>query len=123
MLLFLVVAVSVFLAPPANSVENLTTADAAVLLVSMLFLVTEKVISWKGGGAAGTMMGTVGSIRRQGPDQSKLEELGYRMPPDTADEADVTDVDGEDVVTCSECGIQNEQTFSYCENCSSRLPE
>lgn len=124
MLLFLVVAVSVFLAPPENSLANLTTGHMAILLGSIVLLVVGRVMSWKGGGGAG-MMGGIQTIREQRPDQSKLEELGYQMPASTSDTPDA-DGAGEDdagTITCSECGATNEPTFRYCSNCSARLPE
>jgi len=122
MLLFLVVAVDVFLAPPENSLANLTTGDTVILLGSVVLLVTGRIISWKGGGGTGMMDG-VQTIRGQGPDQSKLEELGYRMPHSTSDTADtdVADEDDAGAIRCSECGTANEPTFRYCSNCSNRL--
>lgn len=123
LLLFLLVAVSAFLAPPENSLANVTTGDMAMILMSVVLLATGRVISWKGGGETGAMMGSASTIRGQGPDQSKLEELGYQIPPDASGDADVTYEDGEVYAKCNECGAKNEQTFDYCNNCSSRLPE
>lgn len=125
MLLFLVVAVGVFLAPPENSLANLATGDMALILVSVLLLVFGRVISWKFGGEAGAMMGSVSTIRGRGPDQSKLEELGYQIPPEESSEpeSDVVYEDGEVYTRCPECGARNEREFDYCSNCSSRLPE
>lgn len=123
MLLFLLVAVSAFLAPPENSLANVTTGDVAMLLISMVLLATGRVISWKGGEETGTIMGSASTIRGQGPEQSKLEELGYQIPPDPSDEANVAYEDGEIYVRCNECGAKNQQTFDYCNNCSGRLPE
>lgn len=123
MLLFLVVAVGVFLAPPEHSLANLTTGDMAVILVSIVLIVTGRLISWMGGGESGTMMEGVRTIRRQDPDQSKLEELGYQMPSDASDGVDTDGMGEESVIKCSECGATNERTFRYCSTCSSRLPE
>lgn len=123
MLLFLLVAVSAFLAPPESSFANLTTGDMAMLVMSVVLLATGRVISRKGGWETDAVMGSVSTIRGQGPNQSKLEELGYQMPPDASNDADVIYEDGEISIRCTECGAKNEQTFDYCNNCSSRLPE
>jgi hypothetical protein len=125
MVLFLVVAVNVFLAPPANSVANLTTGDMGVIGMSLLLIVAGRVIGWKYGGEANTVGTTIQGIRHQKPEQSTLEELGYQMPleeTDTGDAAMAYD-DGEVCTQCPECGTQNDPQFQYCSNCSSQLPE
>jgi hypothetical protein len=125
MVLFLLVAVGAFLAPPANSLASLTSGDMVLILVSVSLLVVGRVIGWKFGGGAGTMTGSVGAIRGGGPDQSKLEELGYHVPPEETGEpdSDVVYEDGELYARCTECGAKNEQEFDYCSNCSSQLSE
>jgi hypothetical protein len=127
MVLFLAVAVNAFLAPPANSFGAVTTGDIAVLLVSVALLLFGRAISWKLGGDVGGAgaMGTLGRVRDRRPNQSKLEELGYRMPPDESDDrgSDTVYEDGEVYVQCPECGEQNERGFDYCGNCSSELPD
>ena len=122
--LFLVMAVSVFLAPPQNSLANLTTSDMLLGMVSVGLLIMGRVLSWKFGGETSTM-GAVTTIRSQGPNQSKLEELGYQIPPEDSGNPDsgVTSEDGTVYVQCAECGVKNEQQFEYCNNCSSQLPE
>ena len=122
--LFLVMAVSVFLAPPQNSLANLTTGDMLLGMVSVGLLVVGRVLSWKFGGET-SPMGAVTRIRGQGADQSKLEELGYQIPPEDSGNPDsgVMYEDGTVYVQCSECGAKNEQQFEYCNNCSSQLPE
>ena len=122
--LFLVMAVSVFLAPPQNSLANLTTGDMLLGMVSVGLLVVGRVLSWKFGGET-SPMGAVTTIRGQGPNQSKLEELGYQIPPEDSGNPDsgVMYEDGTVYVQCSECGAKNEQQFEYCNNCSSQLPE
>lgn len=125
MVLFLVVAVNAFLEPPANSLANVTTGDMAALLVSVLLLVVGRVISWKLGGGTGAMIGSGGTIRSQAPKQSKLEELGYQMPPEESNDAgsNFDYEDGEIYIRCPECGAKNEPEFEYCNNCSSQLPD
>jgi len=125
MVLFLVVAVSVFLSPPANSVANLTTGDMVVIGVSLLLIVAGRVIGWKYGGEVNTVGTTIQGIRHQKPEQSTLEELGYQMPPEETDTADSTTTyeDGKLYIQCPECGTQNDPQFQYCSNCSSQLPE
>mgnify|MGYP000586771331 CR=1 FL=1 len=128
MVLFLVVAVNAFLAPPSNSFGSVTSGDIAVLLVSVALLLVGRAISWKLGGDVGGdagAMGTLGRLRDRNPNQSKLEELGYRMPPEDADgrNSDTVSEDGEVYVRCPECGGKNERGFDYCGNCSSKLPE
>jgi hypothetical protein len=124
MVLFLVVAVEAFLAPPASSFGNVATGELLVLLVSVVLLVTGRVIGWKLGGDTG-VAGTVASVRGRGPEESKLEELGYRMPVEESENSGsgVVYEDGEVYVRCPDCGEPNEREFDYCGNCSSQLPE
>lgn len=124
MLLFLFVAVNTFFGPPGGMVTDLTFDDLVMLLLSVALIVTGRGISWKAG-SEGAMTGMVGTIRDRGPEQSKLEELGYQIPPEVSDERDraVVYEDGEVYHRCPECGTKNEQTYQYCSNCSSRLPE
>jgi len=128
MVLFLLVAVNTFLGPSGVSFGGVTTVDIVLLLVSTGLIVIGRVIGWKLGGDVGGQTGaagTLGRIRGQGPKQSKLEELGYQIPPEESDHTESNFVyeDGEMSVRCPECGATNEQGFDYCGNCSSRLPE
>jgi hypothetical protein len=128
MVLFLAVAVNAFLAPPANSFGTVTTGDIAVLLVSVGLLVLGRAISWKLGGDVGGEAGAAGAlgrIRGRNPNQSRLEELGYRMPPEESDDSssDTVYEDGEVYVRCPECGEPNERGFDYCGTCSGELPD
>jgi len=128
MVLFLLVAVNAFLGPSGISFGAVTTTDIVLLLVSAGLLVTGRMIGWKFGGDVGGRAGAAGTISRirgQRPKQSKLEELGYHVPPEESDDSasDFVYEDGEMSVRCPECGATNEQGFDYCGNCSSKLPE
>lgn len=127
MVLFLVVAVDAFLGP-GDAVGPVTTGHVVAVLASVALLLAGRAISWKLGGAVGGdtgVGGTFGAVRDQGPNQSKLEELGYRMPPEDSDgrRSDTVYEDGEVYVRCPECGEPNEPGFDYCGNCSSELPD
>mgnify|MGYP000141508312 CR=1 FL=1 len=124
MLIFLVVAVNVYLAPPANSLENMAAGDITVIVLSVALLVIGRVVAWKFGDDSGPL-GTIDRIRNPQPEQSRLEELGYRMPPEESPDSDPDTVyeDGELVVRCPECGAKNETGFDYCGDCSARLPD
>jgi hypothetical protein len=128
MVLLFLVAVNTFLGPSGVSFGGVTTGDIVLFLVSTGLIVIGRVIGWKLGGDIGGDAGAAGTlsrIRGQRPQQSKLEELGYHVPPEEAhdSESDFVYEDGEMSVRCPECGATNEQGFDYCGNCSSRLPE
>jgi len=127
MVLFLVVAVDAFLGP-GDAVGPVTTGHVAAMLVSVALLLTGRAISWKLGGDVGgdpAGMGVLGRVGDENPNQSKLEELGYRMPPEDSDDhnSDTIYEDGEVYVRCPECGEKNERGFDYCGNCSGELPD
>jgi hypothetical protein len=127
MVLFLVVALDAFLGP-GDAVGPVTTGHVVAMLVGLALLLTGRTISWKLGGDVGGRHGaggTLGAIRGQNPNQSKLEELGYQMPPEETDHnsSDTVYEDGEVYVRCPECGEPNEHGFDYCGNCSGELPE
>lgn len=124
MVLFLVVTAGAFFAPPAYSLANLTTGDLALILGSTALLAVGRALVWKGGGEGGAVLGAPVIPRRE-PDRSTLEELGYRLPPEDADEGrdGGRPEGGEARVTCPECGAANDPGFRYCNRCSGRLPE
>jgi len=127
MILFLVVAVDAFFGP-GDAVGPVTTGHIVAMLVSLALLLTGRAIGWKLGGDVGGdpgVGGTLGAIRNRNPNQSKLEELGYQMPPEESDDrsSDTVYEDGEVYVRCSECGEKNERGFDYCGNCSGKLPD
>ncbi|WP_436933982.1 DUF7577 domain-containing protein [Halovenus marina] len=123
MLLFLFVATSVFLAAPENSIENLTGGDVTLMLVGLFLVVLGSVINRRYGDETGLGTWATGTVRDQRSDQSTLEELGYTIPaePSNAETARSAELD-ENTVRCPECGATNEQEFSYCKNCTARLP-
>ena len=122
MLLFLFVAVSVFLSPPENSLENLSSGHMAWIVVSLLLLVTGRLISWRFGVDQSLSRGIQGSIMGKERDVSRLRDLGYNVPADTSDEQAFAYDDGDVYVVCSKCGTKNEQGYSYCSDCSAELP-
>lgn len=122
LILFVIVAQGVFFGPPANAM-TFTGADLAVLLTGLLLIVVGRIVSWKGGEEATTLLGTVAAIREQRPEPSRLEELGYQVPPEGEQGDDMIYEGGEIYIRCDECGAKNEREFDYCANCSSPLPE
>ena len=124
LLLFLAVAVDAFLSPPAQSLANLSTAHVVTLVLGLALVVVGQVIAWKFGGSA-LIHGPTTPLPNRGPDQSRLEELGYQLPPEDDDrgDADVAFEDGTAYVVCGECNARNERGFGRCRNCSAKLPE
>lgn len=120
MLLFLVVAIGVFLAPPENSLSNLSVDHLPFILASLVLIVLGRVISWKYGG--GSMLG---GFRPDQPETSPLEDLGYRVPSESTDDSDTgfRYEDGEMTIVCPECGTENDPDYTYCRDCSAQLPE
>jgi len=126
MLVFLVVALGAYMAPPENSFANFSGGHMAALLVSIALIVSGRVVSYKLGGES-TVAGGLSQRIRPEPKQNKLQELGYKMPPDPSEsESDGLDFsyeDGELKTVCGECGAENDPDFKFCGNCSSELPD
>ncbi|WP_181685049.1 DUF7577 domain-containing protein [Halorhabdus salina] len=123
MLLFLVVVLRV-VGSPDLSLAALTTGDMVALVVSVILFGLGGLLSRKSGGSVGSGMGPIQMAQNQGPEQSKLEELGYQIPPEQPDESESTGdgPSGHDEVRCPVCGARNDRSFTYCKQCSSDLP-
>jgi len=121
LLISALVIVGVFLAPPENSLSNISDGDVVLVLVGVIMLSGGRLIGWK----FGLGIGAVSGFRDQAPEQSKLEQLGYRIPPedDETGDSEFTYDDGSLQVVCQECGATNESGFSYCRDCSAELLE
>jgi len=125
-------AVGVYFASPSGSLENVTSIDIGILFVGLGLIVSGRVVAVRRGGSpepvSGPMGGSVGRsvgvLRNKPPEQSKLEELGYHIPPEDDDqERDFAYEDGELRIVCEECSERNDSDFEFCRNCSARLPE
>jgi hypothetical protein len=125
LILSTLVIIGVFLGPPENSFSNLSDGDLLLVLVGTLLMVVGRLIGWKFGIGVGSMTDSVSDLRDQQPEPSTLQELGYRIPPDSSETGDskFTYEDGTVYVVCEACGARNESGFSYCRNCSAELPE
>lgn len=124
MVLFLVVVIGV-VTSPEQSLATLTTGDVSILVVSVLLLGVGGLLRWKSGEIVGSGMGPIQQSLKRGPEQSKLEELGYQIPPEQPEESEPTGdeaVGGTDI-RCPECGARNDRSYTYCKNCSNPLPE
>lgn len=136
MVVFLVIAVDVFVSPPEGSIENVTSGHLAGIVVSVVLLVVGRAISWKyGGGIGGLTTGGYGFGGQPGrpgdrdhPDQTVLEQHGYyQSPPDPEDrpEEDGSERSFESVAAegtvCGACGTENAEGFDYCRNCAEEL--
>ncbi len=131
MLLFLVIAIDVYLSEPAHSLENFETVHGAYMLVSLVLIIAGGAVMQKFGGAMtgmggwlnGTGMMWGGGQVRQEPRQSALEQLGYTLPPEDEETA-IEDMPVDDgMVRCPECGETEEAGYRYCAHCSARLPD
>lgn len=125
LVLCLFTAVGIYLAAPSGSLENASSADLALLVGGASLIVGGRVVTMYQVGSPEMVPGTVEMIRNQGPEQSRLEELGYHIPPEASKEShsDFAYEDGEVRVVCEECGEHNESNFEFCRRCSEPLPE
>lgn len=125
LILSALVIIGVFLGPPENSFSNMSEGDLILVLVGTVLLSLGRLIGWKFGLGVGSMTDSASALREQQPNQSKLEQLGYRIPPDPSETGDsnFSYEEGAVYVVCEECGEHNESDFRYCRNCSSQLPQ
>lgn len=124
-LIFIFTAISVYLGSPANSFENFSSAHFAVMMVSLGLLVAGRIVVWKFGGRREGSIGSAWSPVSRAPEKTPLEELGYQVPPEETNHggAGFTYEDGEIYIVCEECGANNDPEFTYCSECSAKLPE
>lgn len=133
MVVFLVIAVDVFLSPPEGSIENIAAGHLTGIVLALVLLVVGRVISWKyGGGIGGLATGGYGFDGQPGaedhPDQTVLEEHGYyQSPPDPEERPDEGDPErsfesvAAEGTVCNSCGTENAEEFDYCRNCAAEL--
>lgn len=123
--LCLFTAVGVYLAEPSGSFQNVTTVDVVVLVWGIAMIVGGRLVTAKAGPSTEMVVTPFGGIGDRHPEQSRLEELGYHIPPEGNDEpqSGFAYEDGEVMVVCEECGEPNESDFDFCRTCSTRLPE
>lgn len=133
LLLFVLVGLDVYLSAPERSFENVTTLHVVPLGLSILLLLLGGVFMQKFGGgfaggigAAGAQFGMPGGagLLGDGTEQTRLEELGYRVSSGSGDnDGSFAYEDGEVYAICTECGTKNEQGYRYCNSCSTKLPD
>jgi hypothetical protein len=126
LLVFVSVVIGVFLAPPQNSLANLSSGHVPILIASVALIVAGRLISYK----YGVQNGLSGAVREYHgrPEKSKLEELGYVIPPENEGsegglERKLSLEEGELTVACNECGAENDPDYRFCGNCSAELPD
>lgn len=126
LLVFVAVVIGVFLSPPENSLANLSADHVPVLVVSTVFIVAGRLISYR----YGVQSGLAGAVREYHgrPEKTKLEELGYVIPPeneggDGGSDRKLSLEEGEIAVACDECGAKNDPDYRFCGNCSAELPD
>lgn len=127
--LFLSAAMDLFFRAPGRSIGSMTTGHVLVFALSVVFIVGGRVVSWKLGGERemSPLGGQLNPFGQQAPEQTRLEELGYVMPPEATGEddagSDYAYEDGEVYVVCSECGAKNDGDYRFCHDCSAQLPD
>lgn len=140
LIVFLLIAVDVYLAPPERSLENATAGHMLGIGLSIALLVVGRAIGWKyGGGVGGLTTGGYGFGGQPGqpgdrdhPDQTVLEQHGYyQSPPDSEERSEERDERGDlegrfesvaaDGRVCESCGTENAEGFDYCRNCAEEL--
>jgi len=126
LILFVMVVIGVFLSPPENSMANLSASHTPVLTACAVLIVAGRAISYR----YGVEDGLAGAIReyRGRPEKTKLEELGYVIPPESESgepglEQKLSFEEGAVTVTCNECGAENDPDYRFCGNCSTELPD
>lgn len=124
MLLFLSVVVGTFLNTSREATGDELVGSLPILLVSIALIVMGRVISWKYGDERSGLL-TWATPMEGEPEQSKLGQLGYQLPPetDTDEQTPFEYADGTVRVICTECGEKNSGDFRFCSNCSAELPE
>ncbi len=126
---FIVIIVAVYFAEPERSFGNLASLHVVGIVACLVLVSLGRYIGWKyGHGFPGTSIIGAGNMMNplsRGPKRSTLEDLGYHIPPDVSEGEDrwvLTD-EGELRVICPYCGTENEPEFTFCGDCSARLPE
>lgn len=129
LVLVLVVAVDLYFAVSADATAEFTAADAFFLLFGVALILVARWVGTRYGVDVDvfsrTVSDTVGGVRNQPPEPSKLEQLGYRVPPEPTDASDRTTAweDGTLYRVCGECGANNDTDYEYCRECSAPLPD
>lgn len=125
LVVFLFVVVSAYLAAPDEPFAGLTTGQLLSLAGGVFLIVGGRLISWKFGGKHVLRRGAGGPLLGGQPDKSRLEELGYHIPPDENERPDSSFAfeNGEVYVVCTECGTKNDSEFDFCRECSAELPD
>jgi hypothetical protein len=118
--LFLLVAVEVFLGGPEPSLASVSGVDTALMAIGVALIIVGQLINWKRGGAKAGSMGSPMESFGNAPKKTRLEELGYHLPPESSGYAYE---DGDVYVVCENCGAKNDDEFRFCGGCSAELPD
>jgi uncharacterized protein YacL len=124
LILSVLTVVNAYFAPPASSFANVSLSHIVGLFASLLLIAVGRTISWKYGDEVDAAVESTANPWQK-PQQSRLEELGYHIPPEESEQVDqgYAYEDGEVFVVCRECGEENEPGFEFCGNCTARLPD
>lgn len=125
LLVFLTTVVGIYLAPPANSFANFSPGHGVGLGIGVGFLLAGKIVTWKFADPEFLSTGLAGDILGTGPDQNRLQELGYNVPPgEVIEDAPAREYEGGEVyLMCPDCGKRNDPDYRFCANCSAELPD
>lgn len=125
LLLFLATFLSVYVAPPENSLSNFAPAHGIGMAGSVALLILGKAIVWKFGTLPLGRSRLLDRVLDRGPDESRLQALGYNVPPEESheDERGYGYESGTVYLQCPDCGMRNDPEYTYCGNCSSELPD
>lgn len=119
-----VVASRAFTGSMNGTIETIASSYLPYALASLALFVLGGYCTRKSYARVGRHGPRSGAVRDRGlsEDEAVLEEYGYRVPADESDgEPQYEYDDGVVYVRCGKCGVRNEQEFTFCSNCSSRL--
>jgi hypothetical protein len=119
--LLLVVALRGYLAIESNSLGGPVVVELGFLAGSVVLFVLARRVS--PGLIEGLVLDPHTRVGRHEPDSSKLEQLGYRVSPETTGDSrrSLAYEDGTLYRVCPVCEERNETDFDYCGRCSTKL--
>lgn len=123
LVLFLVVAVDVYTAPPEGSFENLSLHHLALIGASVVLMVASGGILFAHRNVPIGMIGPHHGVggTRDSPGSRRSEDPLDQFPTDPPDDPQPSQPDSGPGVRCPTCGVTNEEGYRFCRSCSSDL--
>lgn len=124
LLMLLMVVLSVYLAPPQHSFGNLSLVHLLLITASLVFIIGGRMLGWRYGSVASfnTVPNGLTSVYQfnQFPvvEQPDIDDRFHHSKPQPRKVME----DGVLYAICQECGTKNESEYTFCGNCSTKLP-